>query len=46
VKTIVVGEELLVDYDLNRIDTGVVIMGVIIFYRYTQPLINVFFLYI
>jgi hypothetical protein len=43
VKTIVAGEELLVDYDLNRIDGSIVIMGVNMFYQYTKPIINVFF---
>jgi hypothetical protein len=47
VKTIVAGEELLVDYDLNRIDGGTAIMGVNMFYQYTKPVINVFlFIYL
>ena len=40
VKTTVAGEELLMDYDLNRIDTCAIIMGVVMFYYYFQPLIN------
>jgi SET domain-containing protein len=32
IKSIVAGEELLIDYNLNRIDTDVVIMGGILFY--------------
>jgi hypothetical protein len=42
VKTIVAGEELLIDYDLNRIDGSTAIMGVNMFYQYTKPVINVF----
>jgi hypothetical protein len=44
-KTTATWEELLVDYNLNRIDKCIAIMGLIMFYQYTQPLINVFFLY-
>ena len=32
-KSIVVGEELLDDYNLNRLDVGIYIMGVIILYN-------------
>ena len=32
-KSLVVGEELLIDYNLNRIDAGIAIMGVIILYN-------------
>ena len=32
-KSLVVGEELLIDYNLNRIDVGIDIMGVIILYN-------------
>ena len=32
-KSIVVGEELLIDYSLNRIDAGVAIMGIIFLYN-------------
>jgi hypothetical protein len=47
VKTIAAGEELLIDYDLNRIDGSTSIMGVNMFYQYTKPLINVFlFIYL
>jgi hypothetical protein len=42
VKTIVAGEEFLIDYDLNRIDGSTVIMGVNMFYQYTKLIINVF----
>jgi hypothetical protein len=46
-KTIVVGEEFLIDYDLNRIDGSTVIMGVNMFYQYTKPVNKVFiFIYL
>ena len=32
-KSLVAGEELLIDYNLNRIDVGISIMGVIILYN-------------
>jgi hypothetical protein len=43
VKIIVAGENLLIDYDLNRIDGSNDIMGVNLFYQYTKPVINFFF---
>jgi hypothetical protein len=47
VKTIVVGEELLVDYDFNRNDGITAIVGVNMFYQYTKHVINVFlFIYL
>jgi len=47
VKTIAAWEELLIDYDLNRIDGSTAIMGVNMFYQYTKPVINVFlFIYL
>jgi hypothetical protein len=42
VKIIAAGEELLIDYDLNRINGSIAIMGVNMFYQYIKHVINVF----